>query len=252
MITVSTIIVSRDLHMMLQHCLLALQHASRVITEETHLEVLLVDNASRKPYLAEDFAARQSFQSFHIIRFDRHHSFAASNNEAAKRCSGDYLFLLNNDVLLHEHALACGLRLMEKEGNVGICGSRLLFPDGTIQHCGTVFGPRNQGPFHEHRSVQADLVPRINRERQAVTGACMLIARKLWNELSGFDESYPFGLEDVDFCLRARQKGWRIFCCNEVDSLHFESMTPGRAKLDKPSRKLFMRRWKGRYEIDAP
>lgn len=248
---VSAIIVSRDFHMMLQHCLLALQYAFDAIPGEKQLEVVIVDNASGKPYVPDDFSCRNHFTRFEIIRFDRHHSFAASNNEAAKRCNGEYLFLLNNDVLLHKHTLACALRLMEKEQNVGICGSRLLFPDGTIQHCGTVFGPGNQGPYHEHRRVPAYLVPRMNQERQAVTGACMLIARKLWEQLSGFDESYPFGLEDVDFCLRARQRDWKIFCCNEVDSLHFESMTPGRSDLDKPSRKLFMRRWKGHYEIDA-
>ena len=79
----------------------------------------------------------------------------------------------------------------------------------------------------------------------------MLVKREVWEELSGLDESYPFGLEDIDFCLRARQRGWRIFCCNDTDSLHFESMTPGRVELDVDSRRLFMQRWQGRYGVDG-
>ena len=237
--------------MLLQHCLTALQRAAEASTLDKNFEVVIVDNASQRPYCLEDFPIRNFCTHFEIIRYDRHHSFSKSNNEAAKKCTGDYLFLLNNDVLLHENAIGSMLRLMKSEINVGICGSRLLFPDGTIQHCGTVFGGGNTGPFHIDRGVPAYLVPRINQERQAVTGACMLISRQLWGELSGFDEAYAFGLEDVDLCLRARQHGWRVFCCNEVDSLHFESMTPGRSALDIPSRKLFMKKWKGSYTIDA-
>jgi GT2 family glycosyltransferase len=79
----------------------------------------------------------------------------------------------------------------------------------------------------------------------------MLARAALWQELGGLDESYPFGLEDVDFCLRARQRGWRVLCAGEHDSLHFESMTPGRAELDVASRRLFMQRWRGRYTLDG-
>ena len=84
-----------------------------------------------------------------------------------------------------------------------------------------------------------------------MTGACLLVRTALWRDLGGLDESYPFGLEDVDLCLRARQRGARIFCSGETDSLHFESMTPGRVELDVPSRRLFMERWGGRYTIDG-
>ncbi|PWT88094.1 MAG: hypothetical protein C5B54_11185 [Acidobacteria bacterium] len=248
---VSTIIVSRDLRILLQHCLSTLKRAADACDLNGNFEIIIVDNASQTPYRVEDFPIAKSCSRFEIIRYDRHHSFAKSNNEAVKKCKGEYLFLINNDVLLHEDALNSALRLMKREANVGICGSRLLFPDGSIQHCGTVFGAGNKGPFHVHRGVASHLVPRMNQERQAVTGACMLIARQLWEELGGFDEAYPFGLEDVDLCLRARERGWRVFCCNEVDSIHFESMTPGRVELDVPSRKLFMKKWKGRYEIDA-
>ena len=78
-----------------------------------------------------------------------------------------------------------------------------------------------------------------------------LVEGDIFRRLNGFDETFPFGLEDVDFCLRVRQAGHRIVCCQETDSLHFESMTPGRVELDIPSRHLFMERWKNRYTVDG-
>jgi GT2 family glycosyltransferase len=129
--------------------------------------------------------------------------------------------------------------------------SRLLFPDGTIQHCGVVFGAGAVGPYHLHRRQPAHTLSRSACEYQAVTGACMLVDGEVFRSLQGLDESYPFGLEDIDFCLRVRQSGRRIYCMNDTESLHFESMTEGRVGLDIPSRRLFMDRWAGKYAIDG-
>jgi GT2 family glycosyltransferase len=167
------------------------------------------------------------------------------------RARASLLLLLNNDVLLHEQALAGMLAVLDTEPGAAICGTRMVFPDGTIQHNGVVFGPRRIGPYHVDRRRPSRLVPRAVREFQAVTGACMLVRAERWQELGGLDDSYSFGLEDIDFCLRARQRGARVFCAGNVDSLHFESMTPGRIEFDVPSRRLFMERWEGRYTLDG-
>jgi GT2 family glycosyltransferase len=79
----------------------------------------------------------------------------------------------------------------------------------------------------------------------------MMVKSTVWEEAEGMDEEYNFGLEDIDFCLRARQRGWNIVCSNRFDSLHFEAMTPGRIERDVPSRKRFMDTWKGHYCIDG-
>ena len=143
------------------------------------------------------------------------------------------------------------LTVFERHSQTGICGTRMLFPDNTIQHCGVVFGPGTTGPYHCLRKRPSHLVKRNLREFQAVTGACLLVRKEVWNNLQGMEEGFPFGLEDIDVCLRARQQGWRIFCNNETDSLHFESMTLGRAKLDIGSRKIFMKKWQGHYCLDG-
>ena len=104
----------------------------------------------------------------------------------------------------------------EEGDRAGICGSRLVYPDNTIQHCGMKLGPLEVGPYHWNRGKPSRQVPRACAEFQAVTAACMLIRHEVIAEIGGFDETFPFAWEDVDFCLRARQKGWRVVCCNEV------------------------------------
>jgi len=244
---VHALVVSRDLHGMLAHCLGCLAGAFESAAVDG--AAVVVDNGSTQPYREEELEGPSL--PVHVVRFDRHQSFARCNNAAASRHPASRYLLLNNDVFLHPQAVASMLRLTERTPGAAICGARLLFPDGSIQHCGVVFGPGEKGPYHVHRRRPAHLVPRTERECQAVSGACMLVDGGLWDELGGLDESYPFGLEDIDFCLRARRAGRRIMCSNEVDSLHLESMTPGRVELDVPSRRLFMVRWGGRYAVDG-
>jgi GT2 family glycosyltransferase len=124
---------------------------------------------------------------------------------------------------------------------VGIVGSRLLFPDGTLQHDGVGVG--SNGPLHLRRGEQPGLFPLSLTYPIAVTGALMTIRRQVFDDLNGFDTSYPFGLEDIDFCHRARQKGWRAACTHKYPSLHLEATTPGRIEMDIESRALYMERW---------
>lgn len=248
--SVTALVVSKGLEGLLGHCLECLARTAEAGGADAR--AVVVDNASHPPYAAREFAGQRL--PVRMLRFDRPRSFAEANNAAAASPEGagaDFLLLLNNDVFLHEHSLGSMLSLMAEARGASICGSRLLFPDGTIQHAGVVFGAGTTGPYHVDRRRPGRLVPRAPRDFQAVTGACLLVRAPLWRELGGLDASYPFGLEDVDFCLRARQRGARIVCSGETDSLHFESMTPGRVALDVPSRRLFMERWEGRYTIDG-
>ena len=186
-----------------------------------------------------------------MIRLDSHTAFSRACNRAARTQPNDYYLLLNNDVLLAEGTLASMVAVLNEDPGIGICGSRLLFPDRTIQHCGVVFGGGEQGPYHCFRHQPTHIVPRGRQPFQAVTGACLLVRQQVWRQLGGLDEAYDFGLEDIDFCLRARQQGWKIVCANDTDSLHFEALTPGRVERDIPSRRLFMERWQGRYCLDG-
>ena len=244
---ITAIVVSKGLEMLLKQCMVNLERSLKRAGNCAQHRLVVVDNASELPYREETF----DMTGFNLLRFDTPQSFAAANNLAAKSRPNDFYLFINNDVFLSDRAVHCMLTVLSKYPQAGICGTRLLFPDGMIQHCGVVFGKGNKGPYHFLRGKPGHIVPRTVGEYQAVTGACMLVGRPVWDALGGLDESFPFGLEDIDLCLRARQKGWRIFCANEVDSLHFESMTPGRVELDVGSRKLFMKKWRGHYSIDG-
>ncbi len=243
----TVIIPSRGLLPLLEHCLACLERSLREAGVHADSTMAVVDNASHPPLPPGRLAAAGA----QLLRLDAHHSFARANNLAARRWPAEHYLLLNNDVLLQPATIGEMLSLVERIPGVGVCGARLVFPGGGLQHGGVVFGPGEKGPYHLLRGQPSHLLPRQEREFQAVTGACMLVRGELWRELGGLDESYPFGLEDIDLCLRARQAGWRIFCCQQSESLHFESLTPGRVALDRPSRALFMSRWRGHYTIDG-
>lgn len=244
---ITVIVISKGLQVLLKQCLVNLRTALDKIDSCRNKKIVVVDNASDFPYRKKEFDKAD----FELIRLDKAHSFAAANNLAAAFCPADYYLLLNNDVLLNPNTITAMLTVFKQHSKTGICGTRMLFPDDTIQHCGVVFGPGATGPYHYLRKRPGHLVARNLREYQAVTGACLLTRKEVWNNLQGMNEGFPFGLEDIDFCLRARQQGWRICCNNETDSLHFESMTPGRIKLDVGSRKIFMKKWQGHYGIDG-
>ena len=240
------VIPTKDHAGMLQYCLEHLQRALKVASQFEPC-VVVVDNATEIPLLEKDLPSPPA----HLIRFDITASFAEASNTAIRRYPNAYYLLLNDDVLLAESALADMQRLLEETPNAGLCGTRLISPDGVIQHVGVVFGPGDIGPYHVSRGQSSALVSRLDGEFQAVTAACLLIRQSAWDDLGGLSGEFACGLEDIDFCLRARQKGWRVFCSCRTDSLHFESMTPGREKPDTRPRRVFMNTWRGRYAIDG-
>lgn len=242
---VTAIVLSRDLDALLGICLQRFAEAARLAGLEAGS--IVVDNASVAPCPI----ALPDAPPFDLVRFDRHVGFGAACNHAAARAAGEFLLFLNNDVLLAPLAVRGMHETFGVAPALVACGTRMVFPDRSIQHAGVVFGPGDVGPYHVHRKRPAALVPRTVERFQAVTGACLMVRRDVFREVGGFDERYPFGLEDVDLCLRLGQAGGEIRCHQHTESLHFESLTPGRVELDRPSRLLFMKLWKGRYAIDG-
>jgi GT2 family glycosyltransferase len=227
---------------MLRACLRALRVSADEARHVATIEVVVVDNASVIPYRRADLPGVDR-----VIRLDTHHSFAAACNAAVDVGPSDSILLLNNDVLLHEHAIVDMISLLS--GGVAIVGTRLVFPDGTIQHAGVEMG--SGGPRHRNYRVPSDLVPRTPTLEPAVTGAAMLIRTSAYAAAGGLDPEYAFGAEDIDLCWRIRQDGWQIMCTHGVDSLHFEAMTDGRREMDVASLERMHHIWGGRYAHDA-
>lgn len=247
--TLSVVIPSCGLDGLLRQCLSCLE-ASAAAAGIEQLHVVVVDNASPVPYRPDDLGSSCDLE---IVRFDVPTSFArACNIGASRRADASELLFLNNDVLLHRGALG-DMNAAKSTHCAHICGARLVYPDGTIQHCGVLFDGGDRGPYHHRHRDRTDLVPRQTRRLQSVTGACLLVDRRLFDRLGGFDEQFPFAYEDVDFCLRAGQLGATIVCAQGVDSIHLQgSSRDERAfALERLGKTLFFARWRGRFSVDG-
>ena len=143
------------------------------------------------------------------------------------------------------------LRVIRSDASVGVVGIKQLFPyTNTLYHTGIVFGPDGV-PMHLYPHLAASL-PQVNKEReyQAVTGACLVIPRLLFEECGGFDEAYVNGYEDVDLCLTVRQRGRRVMCCTSASIFHYGQISEGRTADDDRNAARFAAKWSGRIKAD--
>jgi len=162
-------------------------------------------------------------------------NFAAVNNAASVSAAGELLLLLNDDVvplapdwLARMVAYVCG----QNGVNADIVGARLLYGNGMVQHGGVIMGLANLCEHAFRLADRADHGPQglalLDRQVSAVTAACMMMRRRLFESLGGMDEEYAIALNDVDICLRAGQAGARVVMAAGVELYHYESVSLGR------------------------
>lgn len=183
---------------------------------------------------------------FRVILNERNLGYAAANNRGAAAASGEILVLLNNDLILTrqwlEPMLAAHRRLGPRAGLVG--NVQLDARTGAVDHAGIIFNHRGKP---EHVRVLPLAPVRLLfpvAQVAAVTGACVLIARSVWNELGGFDEVYRNGCEDVDLCLRVLAAGRLNAVALRSIVRHHVSASPGRKLRDEENTFRFTQRWR--------
>ena len=190
---------------------------------EFEREVVVVDDGS--PDETPDLLASYG-DLLTVVTNGSSHGFSAACNAGAAAATGDQLLFLNNDTVSEENWLAPLMRYAAANPQAPIVGARLLYPNGTIQHAGVVIC-HDHAPRHIYRGFPAEH-PAVMRSRphRAVTAACMLVRRSVFDELGGFDTGYRNGFEDVDLCLRATTKGGHeVHYCHESVLLHLEAVT---------------------------
>lgn len=214
-------------------------------------EVVIVDNGSTdgtKEYLASLEGDVKVFTN------DSNLGFAIACNQGAKAAEGDYLVFLNNDTFPLAGWLENLVKVVNERPDAAIVGSKLLYPDNTIQHAGVTFDIRGSKLFlaHIYRCFDKDH-PAVNhmREFNAVTAACMLVRKEVFFDLGMFDEGYTNGYEDVDLCLKARERGSKIIYNPESVLYHHESVSEGRFSFDKKNTLHFLERWEGKIAPDC-
>lgn len=158
-------------------------------------------------------------------------NFSKANNAIASGVTSDHILLLNDDVAPIRPDWLRWMAAFLRDPRVGVVGARLLYPDDTVQHGGVIMGL--SGPCdHAHRYLPAREAGYMGRavlaqELSAVTAACMLVRRSLYQRLGGLDENYPSAFNDVDFALRAGETGHEILYVPQAELHHYESQTYG-------------------------
>lgn len=222
---VSIIIPNKDHVDMLDKCLRSIQKSSY-----RNYEVIIVENNSVEE-ATFDYYKKIASDRIRVVYWEGIFNYSAINNFGAKAAQGEYLLLLNNDVeVITENWLEELLSNCQRP-DVGIVGAKLYYPDDTVQHAGIIIGiggvagnvfvglPRKFTGYFHKASIQQDL--------SAVTAACMMVKRSVYEEMGGLEEKLQVAFNDVDFCLRVRKAGYLVVFDPYVELYHYESKTRG-------------------------
>ncbi len=225
---VSIIVPTRDRADLLRTCIESLLE----LTVYPDYEVLVVDNQSRDPEALEYLASLSGREPTRVLGFDAPFNYSAINNWAVAECRGEVVCLLNNDIEVISPDWLEELVSQALRPGVGAVGAMLYYPDRTIQHAGVVLGLggvanhayTGQPAGHPGHGARALVAQNLS----AVTGACLVVRRALYEQLGGLDERLQVAFNDVDFCLRLREAGYRNVWTPFAELIHHESASRGR------------------------
>lgn len=233
------------------------------ITKKTtyaNYEIVIVENNSTDADLAQYYDTLRTDPHIKIAEWHHPFNYAALNNYAATQATGDLLLFLNNDTSVITPDWLEQLAMHAGRPEVGCVGAKLLYPDNTNQHAGIVL--RLGGVAgHAQMGVHADDVGAfaymiVVHDVSAVTGACLMVRKEVFDRVGGFDERFTVALNDVDFCLRVRELGLYNIFTPFARLYHYESKTRGYEdtpeKLERFNREraLWLSVWAEKYPVD--
>jgi GT2 family glycosyltransferase len=227
---VSVIIPTRNRADLVARCLGGVLGA----TDYPSLEIIVVDNDSHEPQALALLDELQTRPGVRVVRHPGAFNFAAINNHAAAESGGTVLAFLNSDIEVGQPGWLREMVARALQPDVGAVGAKLFYPDGTIQHAGVVTGlgadriagHPYKGASREVTGSFGDLV--LAREVSAVTAACMVMRRSVFREVGGFDAvNLAVAYNDVDLCLRLRERGYRNIVTPFAELTHLESAERG-------------------------
>lgn len=184
-----------------------------------------------------------------VIHNKENYQFLINCNHISREAKGKYLVFLNNDTQVQQGWLDALVSLMEKDKTIGLAGSKLIYPNGLVQEAGgIVWKDATVLQFGNNRQP-GERELNIKREVDYISGASIIIRKKLWNEIGGFDERFaPAYYEDVDLAFQIREKGYKVIYQPESEVVHFEGATEGMDMKQKErieeNREIFYVKWK--------
>ncbi len=225
---VSIIIPFKDKKDVLQTCL------ESIFSKTTYknFEIILVDNQSELFETQEYLKKISGNPQVTILQFNKPFNYAAINNFAAQKARGEVLILLNNDTEVISPDWIEAMLENAQRPEVGAVGAKLLYPNNTLQHAGVLIGVSGiaNHAFSRHNNLDHGYFGQVDviRNYSAVTAACVMIRKVVFDEMGGLDEqNLAVAFNDVDFCLRLRAKGYLVVYTPYATLYHHESLSRG-------------------------
>jgi glycosyltransferase involved in cell wall biosynthesis len=254
---VSIIVPTRDQCALLRQCV----ESIRARSSYGNYEIVVVDNQSTEADALVYLGALAKSPGISVIEYNKPFNFSAINNVAVGQARGEIVCLLNNDTEVIAPGWIEEMVGLLMQPMVGIVGARLLYSDGSVQHAGVIVGVGGVAN-HAHLGFARNDPGYFGRawlaqEYSAVTGACLMTRKATYHELGGLNEKdLPVAFNDVDFCLRARDAGYRVVWTPYAELYHHESRSRGKDESPEKRKRFegeiaFMRRrWAALIEGD--
>lgn len=246
---VSVVIPTRDHLELIKPCIDSLLEK----IDYPNYEILIINNDSCDAGVINYFNEIRNHPKIRILDYPHPFNFSAICNFGAKAANGEYLLLLNNDTEIIQSAWLSEMMRHGQRPNIGIVGARLLFPNRKLQHAGIVMGMKGvaEHPFISALPDDPGYMMRavLPQNYSAVTGACLLIRKALYDKVAGMDETYlKVMYNDVDLCLKVREIGFEVVWTPAATLIHKTSVSI-KKQLASPDRQKHFRR--AEYEHDV-
>lgn len=262
---ISIVIPNKDHAADLKRCITSILEKS---TYENY-EIVIVENGSETKEIFDYYTSLKEYDNIRVVTYEKPEgqngfNYSAVNNFGVKQTKGDYILLLNNDTEVITVNWMEELLMYAQREDVGAAGAKLYYGNKTIQHAGVVLqlgahrtaGHSHYGQSRENLGYMGRLCYAQNVS--AVTGACLLVKKSLFKEVGGLDESFAISLNDVDFCLKLREKGLLNVFTPFAELYHYESVSRGLddsgEKAERYNRESahFREKWKAVLEKGDP
>jgi len=205
-------------------------------------EIILVDNASVDGTVEE---VRNRFPMVHTIANDQNVGFSRANNQGIHISKGRYVLLLNSDTVVEDKTIETMVHFMDEHKDVGISGCKLILPDGSLDEACKrgfptpsasfyyAFGFSKRHPknpkYNQYKLTHLD--PNQTHEVDCLVGAFMMVRREVIDQIGGLDEEFFMYGEDIDWCYRIKQAGWKIIYYPETTVIHYKGASSRRRPL---------------------
>lgn len=246
---ISIVIPNKDHIDDLKKCMKAIDERSTY----RNFEYVIIENNSEKEETFAYYKELEKRQNVTVLYWPDEFNYSSINNFGVEHAKGEYILLLNNDTeMINDDCLEQMLGYCQRE-DVGIVGARLYYDDNTIQHAGVIVGfggvaghafitlNEDEGLYQSRTKVACDY--------SAVTAACLMVKKKVFEEVDGLEPKFKVAFNDIDFCLKVRRTGKLVVYVPQAMMYHYESKSRGLE--DTPDKQirfsnemdLFIKRW---------